>query len=475
MSEIAAHALIRHKHVLTMIGLMVDHETGALGIVSELMANGDLAALLRAPHECAWSYDGFFDVGIRALVLQQAAKGLAFLHGNGLIHRDIKPANILLTVNANVKIGDLGFTAVAGGREGLTPAYAAPEVLMGVSESSIASDVYSFALTVYETLTLASLPRGSDRIGQEDAAPWEIKPALPRPAGLWGRVVVSCLAAAVADDRPGVDAFYDPLLAVGRTRAADSGSFFGYAVLGRWDEAMAVDPISDDGPLKSDSTSAVHVACELDARIGVIRECLARGCDVNMHDSFPKTPLMRARSVDAVSVLLDAGADVNSRCGRGNTALRTAALSGEDGVVRALLTAGAIVNARSDAGITALFGAAQAGHLACVEALIAAGADLDLADNNGRTPLYAASDYGRLESVQMLLEAGAQPAVVANDGTTALMIARSKGHGEVASVLEGAGGACTDGSVAGGGGASTSQHVRQPERVVLSRLTKENP
>ena len=146
-AEVAAHAQIRHPRVLLMMGvvnLTKDDGASALGIVSEFMGGGDLATKIKAARD-AGGDGGDFDTSTRALVLRQAAEGIAYLHDRGLIHRDIKPANILLTAGGEAKIGDLGLVADASGLDGWTRRYAAPEILLGTDTSSFSSDVYSFA------------------------------------------------------------------------------------------------------------------------------------------------------------------------------------------------------------------------------------------------------------------------------------------------------------------------------------------
>src|SRR6202161_3779706 len=41
----------------------------------------------------------------------QAAHGLVYAHGKGIIHRDIKPANLLLGVDGTVRILDMGLAS----------------------------------------------------------------------------------------------------------------------------------------------------------------------------------------------------------------------------------------------------------------------------------------------------------------------------------------------------------------------------
>ena len=80
------------------------------------------------------------------------------LHDHNIIYRDLKPENILLDRQGHVKLIDFGFSKqMKNLREERartncgTPAYAAPEVLMGTSYSYKA-DVWSFGILICELL-----------------------------------------------------------------------------------------------------------------------------------------------------------------------------------------------------------------------------------------------------------------------------------------------------------------------------------
>lgn len=85
------------------------------------------------------------------------AKGLQYLHENGVILRDLKPDNVGFDENGVPKIFDLGFarelhtvhqSEVAGSLR-----YMSPEI--GLSQgATLASDVYSFGVLLYELSTL---------------------------------------------------------------------------------------------------------------------------------------------------------------------------------------------------------------------------------------------------------------------------------------------------------------------------------
>jgi len=77
-----------------------------------------------------------------------------------LIHGDIKPENLMIRNRDHMlKLADLGLARIRGDTESeiiATPLYAAPEVIRGGSESSPASDIYSFGVMLYELIAGAA-------------------------------------------------------------------------------------------------------------------------------------------------------------------------------------------------------------------------------------------------------------------------------------------------------------------------------
>jgi TonB family protein len=119
-----------------------------------------------------------------------------------------------------------------------------------------------------------------------------------------------------------------------------------------------------------------------------IQAALAKGDKITDADASGWAPLMYAAgsySSSGEGELLQAGADVNARSKRGETALMAAAATGmadED-----LIHAGADMNATNDVGMTALMLLSQRGDPDQIATMLRAGADARRRDAAGRTAL----------------------------------------------------------------------------------------
>ena len=105
------------------------------------------------------------DVRARIALFRQVCSAVQYAHQSLVVHRDLKPGNILVTADGEPKLLDFGIAKIldpAFGPETLlqthadvrpmTPAYAAPEQVMGQPVTT-ATDVYALGVLLYQLLT----------------------------------------------------------------------------------------------------------------------------------------------------------------------------------------------------------------------------------------------------------------------------------------------------------------------------------
>jgi uncharacterized protein len=189
--------------------------------------------------------------------------------------------------------------------------------------------------------------------------------------------------------------------------------------------------------VEGDGTTALHWAAHL-ADLDTVTLLLDAGANVEAANRYGVKPLSLAcetANAAVVERLLEAGADANVVAG-GDTALMTAARSGNVAVIRALLDYGADVNAHESwRGQTALMWAATENNAGAVKALVEGGADLGQRSHGGFSALLFAVRAGRIEVARALLESGANVNETLPDGTSALVLAIINAHYELAGVL----------------------------------------
>lgn len=141
--------------------------------------------------------------------------------------------------------------------------------------------------------------------------------------------------------------------------------------------------------------------------------------DVNYHDVDQATALHAAALAGnrkGVKILLQKGAELESREMRGQTPLHWAARNGHHLMVLLLVQRGADVNARDDRGKTPLRIAAKRGHLKVVSTLVALEADIEARDAKLQTPYFVSLLQGRMEVARYFEAIGANRNVTNIDG-----------------------------------------------------------
>ncbi len=167
---------------------------GVPTIFSEWMDGGSLKDAIQSGR----LYEGTADEA-QARILDiaiQAARGLQYSHGQGLIHQDVKPGNILLSGKWEAKVADFGLAKAQsrlndGARpvsSGYTPAYC-PKAQADGAPAEKWMDVYAWALTVAEMfIGSRPWPSGAEAAGNLEGYLAQARTAVPASvAGLLAR------------------------------------------------------------------------------------------------------------------------------------------------------------------------------------------------------------------------------------------------------------------------------------------------
>ena len=137
-------------------------------------------------------------------------------------------------------------------------------------------------------------------------------------------------------------------------------------------------------------------------------------------------------------VLIDAGADIETKDEKGFLPILLTSLSGKIAVVKMLVEAGAGVCVTDNERRTCLTLAACCGHTETVRYLVGLKVvDVNHTDSYGRTALHWAIQEGYRDVMQVLIDAGAGVCVTDNESYTCLTLASVYGHTEIVRYLVG--------------------------------------
>ncbi|ORY59167.1 uncharacterized protein BCR38DRAFT_445802 [Pseudomassariella vexata] len=142
---------------------------------------------------------------------------------------------------------------------------------------------------------------------------------------------------------------------------------------------------------------------------------------MDFRDEHGRTPMMVAQDVRVVEVLIDNGAEINSKSRNGLTPLTQFVLKQNYTVVELLLKRGAEVNGRNERNDTPLFWVAGSGMKQAASVLLDHGASVDMRASDGLTPLAWAARSGNIGVAALLLEKGASAESADNELRTPLM------------------------------------------------------
>ena len=137
----------------------------------------------------------------RLRLFQGVCAAVDSAHRRLVVHRDLKPANILVAEDGSAKLLDFGIAKLlAGGEEEetspltqldarlLTPAYAAPEQILG-EPITMTTDVYALGVLLFELIT-GALPHTRERRSLGAMAGAVARETVERPSAVLRRIAV---------------------------------------------------------------------------------------------------------------------------------------------------------------------------------------------------------------------------------------------------------------------------------------------
>ena len=186
----------------------------------------------------------------------------------------------------------------------------------------------------------------------------------------------------------------------------------------------------------------LYVAAQF-GRVGCVRLLLDAGADRNSRDMYGFTPLYAGASyaqLEVVKMLLAGRASADQPESHGSSPLHIACQEGHSECAKVLLAAGARPNCADGEGFTPLYLACQNDKQECAATLIAGRASVDqVRPSTGGTALHISCELGRVECVALLLAAHAQLELMLMSGETPIHSAASGGHPECVAMLLAAG------------------------------------
>ena len=179
-----------------------------------------------------------------------------------------------------------------------------------------------------------------------------------------------------------------------------------------------------------------------------LQRLIAASVPLDPVDAAGRTPLLIAVERNhrgAAEQLIAAGANINAQAANADTPWLLAGALGRADMLRLMISKGPDLSIRNRFGGNALIPACERGHVEAVKVLLTSAIDVNHVNNLGWTCLLEIVILGdggprHVEVTRLVLAAGANPNLADKDGVSPLAHARRKGQGEIARLIESAGG-----------------------------------
>jgi len=204
---------LEHPNVIRVYD--VGEAKGAFYYTMEYVNGSSLAELVKER--------GAIRIGEAVEIIKRVALALDYAHRQGVLHRDVKPANILVNLEGEVKLADLGLARpvdeITEEKAVGTPLYMSPEQILG-KEVSPRSDLYSLGATFYFALSGTPPHSGSTKKEVFEKQLWDdpipIEQLRPEVPPAVSAVVHRLLAKRVEDRYPTARSVVDALNEIGQ-------------------------------------------------------------------------------------------------------------------------------------------------------------------------------------------------------------------------------------------------------------------
>ncbi|MCO5593145.1 hypothetical protein L7F22_047151 [Adiantum nelumboides] len=147
--EVALLSRLHHPNVVEFVSAC--KKPPVFCVITEYLPGGSLKKFLHKSEPHSLSIERVASMAI------DTARGMEYLHSQGIIHRDLKSDNLIMTEDLHIKVADFGVSCLENHKDNMkgytgTYRWMAPEMIKE-RPCSRKVDVYSFGIVLWELLT----------------------------------------------------------------------------------------------------------------------------------------------------------------------------------------------------------------------------------------------------------------------------------------------------------------------------------